>query len=287
MPKARSNTFVGSSRAKGYYTAVKILHGSAPISARNRYPLNIPAIANTETLPLDPCISIIIGENGAGKSTLIEAMAVAAGFNAEGGSKNFRFETRSTESVLHEYIEMVRGARKEADGYFLRAECMYNVATQLEKLDAYKAPGPKLTASYGGTSLHNQSHGESFFSVVSNRFGADSFYILDEPESALSPIRQLYLLGQMHNLIEKKACQFIMATHSPILMNYPGALVYRLSKTGIDVVIPKETDQYSIYRDFMYDHKSYTKKLFDEWDKANPPNKLAKRKTAKSFGKTN
>ena len=173
MPKARTETAVGLSRAPGYYSSVKLHEDRISSRAHRDYPFNIPAIRSLGNLRLDPKVTIIVGENGSGKSTLIEAIAVAAGMNAEGGSKNFRFATRRTESKLHTAIELVRGARREKDGYFLRAECMYNVATCLEKLDAEPGAGPSLTDSYGGILLHDQSHGESFFSIIAKSTFSD------------------------------------------------------------------------------------------------------------------
>src|SRR5205085_2393360 len=147
-----------------------------------------------------------------GKSTLIEAIAVAAGFNAEGGTKNFRFSTRSSESDLNEALVLARGVKRERDGFFLRAESLFNVATEIESLG--------VLGYYGGRSLHEQSHGESFLALVGNRFGGAGLYILDEPEAALSPSRQLALLKIVDHLVQNMRSQFIIATHSPILMAY-------------------------------------------------------------------
>jgi predicted ATPase len=276
MPRARTDTAIGLSREPGYYSAVIVREDRISAGARRGYPFNIPAVRSLGTLKLDPKITIFVGENGSGKSTLIEAIAVAAGMNAEGGSKNFRFTTRRSESTLHTAIELVRGPRREKDGYFLRAECMYNVATCLEALDKDPAPGPKLIDSYGGLSLHNQSHGESFFSIIANRLADDSFIVMDEPESALSPSRQLYLLGQMQRLVKPKRCQILLSTHSPILMSYPGALLYRLSNSGIEQVKLDETEHFTLTRDFLGNYKAYLNRLF----KADPPQNAQSRKAA-------
>ena len=262
MPKARTNTAAGLSRAPGYYSSVVLQLERVAADSQTRYPYNIPSIRNLGTLKLDPKVTIFVGENGSGKSTLIEAIAVAAGMNAEGGSKNFRFATRRSESTLHTAIDLVRGARREKDGYFLRAECMYNVATTLEKLDESGGAGPRLIDSYGGVSIHDQSHGESFFAIIANRLSDDSFIVMDEPESALSPSRQLYLLGQMHRLVEEKRCQILLSTHSPILMSYPGATLYRLSTTGIELVKLHETEHFKLTRDFLGNYRAYLHKLF-------------------------
>ena len=164
-------------------------------------------------------VTFLVGENGTGKSTLLEAVAVACGFNAEGGTRNFDFSTRATHSPLHEYLTVGRTAYPR-DGFFLRAESFYNVATNIDEMDE-TIPGPRLIDSYGGVSLHKQSHGESFLALVEHRFGGNGLYLLDEPEAALSPTRMMSLLVLLRNLV-KKHSQFIIATHSPILMAYPG-----------------------------------------------------------------
>jgi predicted ATPase len=154
------------------------------------YPFSLNAIKNLDTLTLHQSVTFIIGENGSGKSTLLEAMAVAWGFNAEGGSQNFRFNTRTSHSVLHNFVLLSRGYKKPQNGYFLRAESLYNVATEIDELD--KGPGRRrIIDSYGGVSLHSQSHGESFLALLMHRFTGNGFYILDEPEAALSPTRQM------------------------------------------------------------------------------------------------
>jgi len=225
------------------------------IPDRQRYPFTIPAVRALEeqgALDLDPRITFLLGENGSGKSTLIEAIAVAAGFNAEGGSKNFNFATRSSESDLCRCLRLVRGVRQPTTGYFLRAESFFNVATEIEKLGVNHA--------YGG-SLHEKSHGESFLALVENRFGPEGLYILDEPEAALSPSRQLVLLRHMHLLIQDGS-QFLIATHSPILLAFPGALLYQLSETGIDKVEYEDTEHYRLTREFLLRRELFFRELF-------------------------
>jgi predicted ATPase len=232
----------------------------------DRYPFHLPAIRNLSSLPLDPHMTFIIRENGSGKSTLVEAIAVAAGFNAEGGTKNFNFATRRSESPLHELITLARGVYRERDGYFLRAESYFNVATEIERLDKEPYGGAKIISYYGGKSLHEQSHGESFLALVDNRFGDNGLYILDEPEAALSPMRQLTLLHRMNQLIDKGGCQFIMATHSPILMAYPGATIYHLGQDGLTEVKYTETEHYRLTLDFLTNHERYLHHLFRDPD---------------------
>ena len=180
---------------------------------RGAYPFNLPVVRSLDELSFHPKVTFLVGENGSGKSTLIEALAIAWGFNAEGGSRNFNFGTRASHSALHQFVRPIRSASRAKDGYFLRAESHFNVATQVEELGV---------SGYGDVSLHEQSHGESFFALLDNRFWGEGLYILDEPEAALSPNRQLSFLVRMHELIAQKS-QFIIATHSPIILGYPNA----------------------------------------------------------------
>jgi predicted ATPase len=206
-------------------------------------------------------VTFFVGENGSGKSTLIEAIAVAAGFNAEGGSRHFNFATRRSESKLHEYLRLARGVRRPKTGYFLRAESYFNVATTIEKLDEDPFAGPPVIESHGGVPLHEQSHGESFLALVKNRFWPNGLYVLDEPEAALSPQRQLSLLTLIHELAFRRQCQFVIATHSPIILACPGATLYCLSSEGIAPVAYKETEHYALTRDFLLNPERYIARL--------------------------
>lgn len=203
-------------------------------------------------LPLRSRVTIFVGENGTGKSTLIEGIAIACGFNAEGGTKNFTFKTAEANSDLHEYIRISR-TEKFRDGFFLRAESFFNLATEIEKLG--------IVRSYGGISLHDQSHGESFLALVKNRFGGKGLYILDEPEAALSPMRLLTLMALIHDL-EADNSQFIIATHSPILMSYPKAQILQLSDNGIEEVDYKDTEHYQITKRMIENPESIFRYLF-------------------------
>ncbi|MBS2024000.1 MAG: AAA family ATPase [Deltaproteobacteria bacterium] len=224
------------------------------VASFDRYPFNIPAVRHLSALELHPGVTFLVGENGSGKSTLIEAIAVAMGFNAEGGSQNFRFGTRASHSDLHQALRIVRGLKRPKRGFFLRAESLFNVATEIERL------GPQVSAGYGDRSLHEQSHGESFLAIVNNRFHADGFYVLDEPEAALSPQRQLALLVAIHGLVQAR-CQFVIATHSPLLLAYPGAQLYLLGAEGLTQTTYEETEHYSLTRDFLMDPKRYLARL--------------------------
>lgn len=235
-----------------YISEVRLRRDEVP--SFSQYPFSLPALRNFDVLPLHPAVTFVVGENGSGKSTLLEAIAVAWGFNAEGGSRNFRFSTRASHSQLHEYLWLSKGAKRPRDGFFLRAESFFNVATEIEKLDAEPAPGPPIGLSYGPRALHEQSHGESFLALLMNRFRGEGLYILDEPEAALSPQRQLAVLARLNDLV-KENCQFIIATHSPILMAYPNAYIYNCTEEGITRVEYYETEHYTITRRFLSDPK--------------------------------
>ena len=194
-------------------------------------------------------VTFFVGENGTGKSTLIEAIAVASGFNAEGGTRNYAFSTNDSHSDLWEHLRIGRTSFAE-DGYFLRAESFYNAASYLEELDKQPAAALPILRNYGGKSLHLRSHGESFLALVQYRFGGDGLYILDEPEAALSPMRLLTFMVEMDRLVRKNA-QFIIATHSPILMAFPGADVWEFSDGGIRSVDYRQTAHYQITRRFL------------------------------------
>lgn len=201
-----------------------------------------------EGLAFDKPVTFFVGENGSGKSTLLEAIAVASGFNAEGGTRNFRFSTVHTESPLHQHITLLRGGYPK-DGFFLRAESFYNAASYLDELYQLEF-SMGIDTPYGLRPLHAQSHGESFWALVQNRLGGDGLYIFDEPESALSPTRQLALLCEIDRLVSANA-QLIIATHSPILMAYPQAAIYQLSADGIRRLGYRETEHYQLTRRFL------------------------------------
>ncbi len=228
---------------------------------RDAYPFTIPAVRGLRTLELHPRVTLLAGENGSGKSTLIEAIAVALGFNAEGGTSNMRVSTRASHSSLHEHLVVTRGTRTPRTGFFLRAESFFNVATHIEELDREPAGGRPIIESYGGVSLHEQSHGESFLAVVLNRFGPDGLYLLDEPEAALSLRGTLALMRRMHDLVGERS-QFIVSTHSPILLGYPGARIYVLSEDGIAETPYEETEQYELTRSFLADRERFLHYLF-------------------------
>lgn len=228
------------------------------------YLREIPAVRFLDELELKSRVTFFAGENGTGKSTLLEAIAVLCGFNPEGGSKNFSFSTSDTHSELCRHLKITRGYRRERDGFFLRAESFYNVATNIDEMDGIPAAAPKVIQGYGGVSLHCQSHGESFFSLMMNRFFGNGLYILDEPEAALSPARLMSMLARMHELAEKQSSQFVIATHSPILMAYPGADIFWLDETGLREVAYEETEHYQLSRRFLQNPKRMLDMLLAE-----------------------
>jgi len=239
--------------AEHYLLDVKLRRERVP--SFDAYPFSLPVVRNLHTLELHPKVTFVIGENGSGKSTLLEAIATAWGFNAEGGSKNFRFQTRGSHSALHEYLLLVKSFRRVKDGFFLRAESFFNVATEIDNLG--------VVESYGGVSLHEQSHGESFFALMMNRFGGDGLYILDEPEAALSPSRQLAMISRLHQLVQSKS-QFIIATHSPILMAYPDAWIYQIGAEGLTRIAYEDSEHYSVTKAFLANPQRYLDQLLSE-----------------------
>lgn len=220
---------------------------------RNSYLNDLPSVKylkKHKTLKLKSPVTFFVGENGTGKSTLLEAVAVAFGFNPEGGTRNFNFSTNETHSGLHNNIVLAKSFHAK-DGFFLRAESFYNVATNIDDMD--KDPtslAPPIINSYGGISLHEQSHGESFMALVHNRFGGNGVYILDEPEAALSPMRIMTLMAEINALVKKNS-QFIIATHSPILMAFPEAQIFQFSQNGIEETEYKQTEHYQLTRHFL------------------------------------
>jgi predicted ATPase len=220
----------------------------------NNYPFDLPVIRSLKRLEFHPAVTFLVGENGAGKSTLLEAIAVAWGFNAEGGSKNFGFATRASHSKLCQYLRLARSFPKPTDGFFLRAESFFNVATYVEDLGV---------TGYGDKSLHDQSHGESFWSLLMNRFRGQGLYILDEPEAALSPSRQLAALVRIHDLVQEGS-QFIIVTHSPIIMAYPDARILQLSSGGLKPIPYEETEHFTLTKCFLENPKRILNELFRE-----------------------
>ncbi|APC42286.1 AAA family ATPase [Clostridium estertheticum] len=229
------------------------------VESFSNYPFCLPTIKNLSSLDFHPKVTFIVGENGSGKSTILEAIAIACGFNPEGGTINFNFSSMNTHSELYKYIKLVKGVKKPKNGFFLRAESFYNLASNIDELD--REGGPKLVSSYGGQSLHKQSHGESFFAVFMNRFGSNGLYILDEPEAALSPSRQMSMITRIHELVNMGS-QLIISTHSPIIMAYPESTIYEI-KDKMEVVRYEETENYQITKNFINNRDKMLRILID------------------------
>lgn len=235
-----------------YLTGIK-LH---EVSDSSSYIATLPIVKyllSVEQLNFTKPVTFFVGENGTGKSTLLEAIAVAMGFNPEGGSRDFLFSTNDSHSTLYKNITTIKTVSPK-DGFFLRAESFYNTASYLDE--------NSTLLRYGGNSFHEQSHGESFLSLVANRFEGNGLYILDEPEAALSPKRLLQLLVYVDDLVKNNS-QFLIASHSPILMAYPNAEIYQLSETGIEKVSYKDTDYYKVTKQFLDRPEQMIKYLLD------------------------
>ena len=224
------------------------------------HPFTLPVVRALDRLELPTPVTLIVGENGTGKSTLMEAIAASLGLNPEGGTQNFAFATRASHSGLHEALRPVRGARRPRTSFFLRAESFFNVATEIEQLDAAPGGGPAIADAYGDRPLHEQSHGESFLALLNHRFGPDGLYLLDEPEAAMSPQGLLAVIARMRVLVEEGS-QFVIATHAPMLLAYPGATLYEI-QDGVLVPTPYEdTDHVRLTRSFLEDPERFLRLL--------------------------
>ena len=219
------------------------------------YPFSIPAIQEMGELEFHPDVTFFVGENGAGKSTLLEAIALSMGFGPEGGTRNSRFETASTTSSLNRHLQISKSFKMPEDGYFLRAESFYNVATYMDEVG--------YLSGYGGKSLHGRSHGESFMALLTLKLRGKGLYLFDEPEAALSPSRQLAALSAIHQLAQDQS-QFIIATHSPILLAYPGAKIYQFDDSGIHETSYEDTEHFAITRDFLNHYPKRLEQLLGE-----------------------
>lgn len=229
----------------------------------SEYPFSLPALNNLSSLAFHPRVTFFIGENGSGKSTVLEAIAQAVGLNPEGGSRNTTFATKDTHSQLFEYTRLIRGHKRPYDSYFLRAESFYNLATYMDDDDDPQYSRKDYLWTYGGKSLHEQSHGESFMATMTNKLRGAGIYLFDEPEAALSPSRQLSALAVFRKLVDLES-QLIIATHSPILMAYPDALIYNFSDEGINPVAYKETEHYTVTKEFLNRPEKMLEYLFED-----------------------
>jgi predicted ATPase len=222
------------------------------IAKPDAYPFDVPAVRALDGLTFHPDVTFLVGENGSGKSTLLEAIALAMGFGPEGGTRNMLFKTADTVSALHDHLRIRQSLRKPRDYFFLRAESFYNVATYADQVG--------YLGGYGGKSLHKRSHGEAFLAVLNHKLRGQGLYLFDEPEAALSPSRQMTALASIHSLVEDGS-QFIIATHSPILLAYPRSKIVLLDASGIRDVSYEETEHYALTRRFLNDYRVMVEEL--------------------------
>ncbi len=208
-------------------------------------------------------ITIIVGENGCGKSTLLEGIALKLGCNAEGGGRNFYFKTQDTHSDLHHKLILSKSHRREKDVFFYRAETFYNLNTEIRRLDEENSFGPEIKSFYGGRDLHTISHGEAMESLFENRFNNKGIYILDEPEASLSPQRQLNFIVRITKLAQQGA-QFIIATHSPLIMSTPDSELLQISEGRFEKINPEDTVAFSVYKAVLNSSGNYLKKMIKD-----------------------
>jgi predicted ATPase len=228
------------------------------IESTDHFPFNIPAIREMPVIRFHEDVTFIVGENGSGKSTFIEAVAQFLGLSKEGGSEHTTQIESKPDSMLFKYLQGSRSYRRPRESFFLRAESLYNVATYLENV--YEHEKDKFKKIYGVDSLHECSHGESFLAIMANRLGGNGLYIFDEPEAALSPTRQLSALSLIDGLVRKNS-QFIIATHSPILLAYPNASIYQFDENGIRKITYEESEIFTVTRSFLNNHQYMVERL--------------------------
>ncbi|WP_241680311.1 AAA family ATPase [Metabacillus mangrovi] len=244
-----------------YLRSIRLKAFTGPIP--QHYPFTIPAIRDLNELEFTKNVTFFCGENGSGKSTLLEAIAYQSGFHTAGGSKGNQYEVDASNSDLGDYLQL-SWLPKATDGFFFRAETFYQFASHIDQVAS--EGNPQVLDSYGGKSLHQQSHGESFLSLFTNRLGGRAIYLLDEPEAALSPQRQLSLLRVIHDLINEENAQFIIATHSPILLGYPDAAIYLFEDGEITETEYEHTEHYQITKYFLDHREKMLEDIFKEDD---------------------
>jgi predicted ATPase len=247
-----------------YLRGLKILNEKI-VQRHDEYPFSIPSIRGTDSIEFKNPVTFFVGENGSGKSTLMEAISYQCGFNNAGGGRDDNYSVDSSTSDLGDYVRL-SWLPKMNKGFFLRAESFYHFASYLD--DLAKNDPTFSYAGYGGKSLHHQSHGESFLSLFTNRFGKKGIYLLDEPEAALSPARQLAFLKIIHDLVSKEGAQFIIATHSPILLGYPEAQILNFDDVSINEISYEDTEHYNLTLNFLTGRERFLYELFrnDEGD---------------------
>ncbi len=263
-------------RLHGYYQKVRarppdregfiksIFLAEEEVPSFDAFPYNLPAVKGLGTLKLHPAVTFLIGENGSGKSTLIEAIAIRLNFEELGGESmqgfRNRFDHRVPDGGLHDALRIESSkVRRPGDRFFMRAETVFDLANKLEALER---EDPSAHDRYGGRSLHSRSHGEAFLAMIQNRLRAESLIVMDEPEAALSPTRQLTLIKEIDWLV-RSGCQFLIATHSPILMAYPDCRIYELGEEGIRETEYRETEHYELTKNFLNHPEAYLRHLVE------------------------
>jgi len=235
----------------------------------NSYPFSVPTIAALTEIDIRSRVVFFAGENGTGKSTLLEAIAAHYGFGPEGGNRNIHHDTTEHNHSTDKLVSALRLSfdRRSGQGFFLRAESFFNTASHLDALDSevYSIPVAPILPSYGGQSLHTRSHGETFFTLLEHKFRRNGLFLLDEPEAALSPQRQLAFLVLMHDTLQQyKDAQFIISTHSPVLLGYPEAQILSFDSTPLQQIDYEATAPLQIVRYFLNNREDFLKELFQE-----------------------
>ncbi|MFD1704824.1 AAA family ATPase [Methylopila henanensis] len=233
------------------------------VEDRDAYPFNLPAIAGVDEIDLDAPVVMFVGANGSGKSTLMEAIAAQIGCNPEGGSPNFQFNATNTLSDLHKAMRLPRRIRRNAPRYFYRADAFHALATEIRRLDDEPRGGAPIKSYYGGDDLHEMSHGQSVMRLLHHRFRAGGIYLMDEPEAALAPETQLEVITRIIALVRDGA-RFVIATHSPLLMAIPGALIYELGPDGPVRRAYHELNHVRLYKRFLGDPGSVISRLTED-----------------------
>lgn len=231
------------------------------------YPFSVAAIRNLDELKLRSRVCLLAGENGTGKSTVLEAIAAHYGFGPEGGNRNFGNDSTKSNHSIDPLVRALRLSfdRRTGAGYFLRAESWFNTVSYMDKLDEEPSFAPPISAFYGGRSLHTRSHGETFFTLLALKFRRNGLFLLDEPEAALSPQRQLSFLVLMHDVLQRyKDAQFIISTHSPIILGYPDAQILSFDDGRIHEVGYEDTISLQVVRQFVNEREKFLEELFKE-----------------------
>ncbi len=244
---------------------IQFLWDRVPSRERRGYPFHLPAYQGLERLELHQPITFFIGENGTGKSTLLEAIASLCEFPKSGGEMQAEEHSEAHDFPLDQVLRL-SWMPKVRNGFFLRSETFYNFATLLERRERDIDFMGNPYGRYGGKSLHQRSHGESFLALFQNRFQerGNAIYLLDEPEAALSPMRQLTFLRVMKTLVDTKRAQFIICTHSPILLGYPGADIFSFDEAPIRKVAYEDTPHYTVTKSFMNRRDVMLRELFED-----------------------